>query len=342
MKNKKKPRRKGRRTIRSYFEEAKRSDGVAKLAKATVSDWDRQKHPKKASPEEIELVNSIEVDRCPRCGSTDFVCKGKSKSGFKRLLCNNCFRTFSPLTGTLFDSRKIPISEWFEFLTNLCSYESLSQSSLTNMNAQSTGAYWLKKTMAAIESCQSHATLSGRVYIDETYFKSTREGTFLVRGRKPRGLSKNLWCAATARDEDGHCCLIVCGRGKPDSERILSALLPHIAKGSTIIHDGENSHGKLVAALGGAEEIYTTEMTKGLPDKRNPMETINELHRYLKMFMSNHGGYRRQSLQGWLNLFYMVFTSFGNPAEFSMRVIRMMLKCRKIIRYRKAFRKKRR
>ena len=342
MKNRKKPRRKGRRTIGSYFAEDERSDGVAKLAKATVSDWNRQKHPKKASPEEIELVNSIKIERCPHCGSVDFVCKGKSKSGFKRLLCNNCFRTFSPLTGMLYDSRKIPISEWVEFFTNICSYESLSQSSLTNMNAQSTGTYWLKKTMAAIESCQSSAMLRGRVYIDETYFKSTKEGTFLVCGKKPRGLSRNLWCAATARDEDGRCCLIVCGRGKPDSERILSALLPHIASGSTIIHDGENSHGKLVEAVGGAEEVYTTEMTKGLPDDQNPLETINKLHRYLKMFMSAHGGYRRQSLQGWLNLFYMVFTSFGNPAEFSMKMIEMLLKCRKTIRYREAMGKKRR
>ncbi len=40
---------------------------------------------------------------------------------------------------------------------------------------------------------------------------------------------------------------------------------------------GENPRGKLAAALGGAEEIYTTEMTKGLPDKRNPMEAIDEL-----------------------------------------------------------------
>ena len=187
MNKKKKPRRTGRRTVKAYFRESERDDGVAKLAKATVREWNEQKHPRKALPEEIELVNSIEVQRCPWCGSADFACKGKHKNGMRRLLCNACFRTFSPLTGTLFDSKKIPISEWFEFLTNLCSYESVSQSSLTNMNAQSTGSYWLKKTMLAIENCQDGEMLSGRVYVDETYFKSTRKGAFLIRGRKAEG-----------------------------------------------------------------------------------------------------------------------------------------------------------
>ena len=341
MKNNNKTRAKGRKTVKAYFAASDRQDPIAMLAKNTVSEWNAQKHPRPSS-EEIELVNSIKPICCPHCESLHFVRKGKRGDGVVRYLSKECWKTFSPLTGRLLSSRKIPISEWFEFLVNVCSYESVSQSALTNMNAQSTGCYWIKKTFAAIEGCQDRATLRGRVYIDETYFKETPEGTFLVSGKKPRGLSKNLWCVATARDQKGRFCLVLCGRGKPSSERIEACLRPHIRKGSTTVHDGENSHAALVASVGGGEEVHPTEETKGLADRDNPLEPINELHRFLKKFMAAHGGYRRGGLQDWLNLFYMVFSSFGDPATFAMRVIGMVLNSKKVMRYRLVMGKKHR
>ena len=131
---------------------------------------------------------------------------------------------------------------------------------------------------------------SGGVWIGETYFKETKSGLILHDGKRPRGLSRNLYCAATARDAKGDTALIPCGRGKPDAARILTALGPHIEEGSKVIHDGENSHSRLISELRCAEEIHPTSQTKGLPDYKNPMDAINEVHRFLKKFMACHGG----------------------------------------------------
>lgn len=339
MKNSSKGPSKGRKTIKAYFAASSGGGDFGDLALSTVMGWDGEKH-RKACEEEVKMVNGLKMASCPYCGSPDFVSKGKRKDGIRRYLCNNCGKTFSPLTGTLFDSRKIPVSEWIEFLINVGIYESVSQSSMTNMNAQSTGQYWLRKTFEAIKGCQSGVKLVGSVYIDETYFEETPEGTLAIGGKKPRGLSKNLWCVSTARDESGAFCLIACGRGKPSAKRVMDALLPHIERGSTIIHDGENAHSKLIEALGGEEEIHKTSETKGMSDSENPLESVNELHRYLKKFMARHGAFDRDLLQDWLNLFYMAFSSFGNPSTFVSRVLKMAINCRKVLRYRDVMGKK--
>lgn len=56
------------------------------------------------------------------------------------------------MTGTLFDSRKIPVAEWIEFPVYLFQYESLSVSSLDNRNVRSTGRYWIKKVFEALKN----------------------------------------------------------------------------------------------------------------------------------------------------------------------------------------------
>ena len=52
-----------------------------------------------------------------------------------------------------------------------------------------------------------------------------------------------------------------------------------------VVHDGDNSHKVLVESLGLREEIHTTAETKGIADDKNPMEPINEVHRYLAGFI---------------------------------------------------------
>lgn len=330
-------------TIKASFEDADSMSPVGKLTRATVAEWNEQKH-RKPSREEIELIDSL-FDGCPYADEGDgatheCIRYGTTRLGVQRYLCRGCGRQFTPLTGTVFDSKKIPISEWVEFIINLASYESLTQASLTNMNAKSTGRYWVSKVFEVLRGCQDGVLLYGDAWIDETYFKQTKSGLILHDGRKPRGLSRNLFCVATARDAKGHTVLIPCGRGKPDGERMLAALGPHIEEGSHIVHDGENSHSLLISELCCTEEVHPTSETKGLPDSKNPMDTINEVHRFLKRFMARHGSFKRDDLADWMNLFWFVFTCFGRKDLAVNRFLKMAVKCRKIMRYRVVMRKK--
>lgn len=74
-----------------------------------------------------------------------------------------------------------------------------------------------------------------------------------------------------------------------------------------MIDDGEKSHAVLTEELNLTSEVHETEETKGLSDKENPMGLINTAHSLFKHFMKSHGGYSRDELQGWCNLFSFMF-----------------------------------
>ena len=87
-----------------------------------------RKHPPLLSTNEDELINSFVPDCCPyrKCGSTHIVKASKTRNGIQRYQCQKCGKRFTPTTGTIFDSHKISITEWVDFLLNLFRYVSLT------------------------------------------------------------------------------------------------------------------------------------------------------------------------------------------------------------------------
>lgn len=55
---------------------------------------------------------------------------GDYGNGTRRYHCLDCGKAFSPLTGTVFDGHKIPISEWIEYMIHLFEFHSLSSSAI--------------------------------------------------------------------------------------------------------------------------------------------------------------------------------------------------------------------
>lgn len=94
------------------------SDGLQSsyMIISTISEWYDAKH-RKPCGEEISFINSLDPRLCPYCGGKIMIKKGfQSATGLRIWLCRKCGRKSSPLTGTIFDSRKIPLSEWVEHL----------------------------------------------------------------------------------------------------------------------------------------------------------------------------------------------------------------------------------
>lgn len=202
-----------------------------------------------------------------------------------------------PLTGTVFDAHKFPVSEWIEYMIHLFEFHSLSSSARDNRNAKTTGKYWISKVFAILSDCQTNIILSGRIYLDETYFSvKPKDQTKKHVGKHYRGLSRNKICVVTATD-GVNVFLAVCGRAKPSRAKILKTLEGHMKNGSVLIHDGENSHKILTEAFGLTEEVHTTKVMRNLSDDDNPTEPINAVHRNLKRFMREHPAYDRDDLQ---------------------------------------------
>lgn len=289
----------------------------------TAKQWYQEKH-RSISSDEVNFINDIKPNSCPYCNSYKFIIHNHRKDGIVRYRCKRCNKTFNPLTNTLFDSHKIAISEWVEYLYHLLSYESVMVSTYSNRNDKNTGYYWLKKVFISLDNIQDDVLLEDKIYLDETYLAVMPKDVIYKDGKKLRGISRNKICIMTAVDNHGNLLIKSNGKGKPSRLRISEAFNNHIKEGSILIHDGENSHKGIIEKYHLLEEIHKTKETKGLKDKDNPMEPINTIHRHLKAFMKAHGSYDRDDIQNWMNLIYFVLSNSND--EEALITIEKLLK----------------
>ena len=224
-----------------------------------------ERHQPLGETGEAEMINSFEPDHCPFCSSSDFVKNGFDSNGIRRYKCA-CGKRFKPTTGTIFDSRKIGICEWIEYCLNIFRYVSLNADSWNNRNAITTSKYWLEKLFLTLENSQEDIVLSGTVWLDETYYSlMLRDRNRDENGNLLRGLSRNQICVGVATDKKHTICFVE-GFGKPSQKRSYDTFKDHIASGSTLIHDKENTHKKLVAELNLKSVSYSSSELKGLAD----------------------------------------------------------------------------
>jgi transposase-like protein len=311
-----------------------------RLISSTIHEWYDAKH-REPSDDEIAFLNNIPISRCPRCGSTHIVKNGYYKDGMQCYFCRSCHSKFSPVTNTIFDDKKIPISEWIEYLLYLFEFHSISTTARDNRNAVSTGRYWLKKVFYVLRGIQDNVVLDGDIYFEGMFFPVVKSKTVVKDGKKLRGISKNKICVAAAHDEWGNTVIIVENVSKPSRKSTWNAMGSHIKPGSNLIHDGDNSHSVLVEKLSLMEEVYTTKETKGLSDDKNPLDPINNLHSLAKRYMKSHGGYSRDDLQDWMNLIWFVLSKPDNRYQNVNKFIELAINTPGTLRYRDVMSKKR-
>ena len=248
-------------SLRTSFSELDRKFPLSSFVYNKSEAWYDAKH-KSFSIDEIALVNSLEVKQCPYCHSETIKKNGKRKDGTQRYHCLSCGRGFNPLTGSLFDSRKIPVAEWIEFLVHLFQYESLSISSLDNRNVRSTGRYWIKKVFEALKHYQDGIMLGNVFWIDETFVKKKPADTVKAQnGKHIKGISRNLICVATATD-GYNSVLYVVGSGKPSSSKLIKAMEGHLKDGARMIDDDEVAHSLLASRFDLIRETHPTKKTQ--------------------------------------------------------------------------------
>ena len=87
---------------------------------------------------------------------------------------------------------------------------------------------------------------------------------------------------------------VICGHGKPSASRIFEALKNHIVSGSTLVHDGERAHDKLIKELDLKEEFYKA----NTHDKEylENMALINNMCSWLKRYIYRFIGMRMMNL----------------------------------------------
>lgn len=292
------------------------------------------KHPKLFSTDESRLINSFIPEDCPFCGATALSRRGFTKNGVQRYLCTRCGRSFTPVTGTIFENHKISISEWTEYLLNVFRYVSTTSGSWNNKNSFTTSRYWLQKLFLILEDYQKNIVLSGRVWLDETYYSMRSEN--IVRsasGKKLRGLSRNQLCIGVACTKNQILCILE-GTGRPSKAKTYKTFKDHITPGSTLVHDRDNAHGTLIAGLHLIDEKHDANAIKLLPDKKNPMNRVNQVHARLKDFLNAHSSFNRDNIQGYLDVFTFTMNPPCGYLEKVDELLNLTFSVRKTLRYR--------
>ena len=91
--------------------------------------------------------------------------------------------------------------------------------------------------------------LSGDVWLDETYYSVfSRDAVRHEDGKKLRGISRNQFCIGVATDKR-YSLFLVEGYGRPSQKKTYETFHNHIAPGSALIHDKEQTHAKLIKGL---------------------------------------------------------------------------------------------
>lgn len=311
---------------------------LEELISFTMDERYNAKH-RSQIPEEISLINSIVPLRCHYCGSKEFIKYGKYKTGINRFQCKICKRTFNNLTNTIFDSHKIPISEWFDYLIHLFEFHSIKSSARDNKNASSTGKYWLLKVFEILKNYQDDIVLDGTIVFDETFFTVVESKRTYKDGNKLRGISRDKICIAVAYD--GFRTIILSENvSKPSSKSTLNTLKGHIKPGSKLIHDDEHSHQVLVKELDLTEEFCKSSYQEFLTEEENPLTPINKIHSYMKKFMRNHEGFSRDNIQDWMNLISFIINDPENRYDKLKLFLKMAISAPKKVRFRDVMSKK--
>lgn len=296
-----------------------------------------EKHHRKVGDSgEADMINSYTPSKCPFCASEAFKKSGYSSNGVQRYMCL-CGKTFLPTTGTIFDEHRISISEWMEYCLNLFRHVSINAGSWNNKNDFKTSRYWLQKLFLTLEEIQCDIVLSEYIWFDETFY-SVRSDDIVRKdnGDKLRGLSQNQICIGVATDKQ-YSVLLVEGKGKPSQKRTLEMFRSHMKPGSTLIHDEESAHNKLVKELNLRSVVHNSKDLKGLPDKENPLNPVNRVHAIMKNFLNSHTGFLRDDIQGYLNLFAFVTNPPFDMLEKVELVIKMAFHNPKSLRYREFY-----
>lgn len=297
------------------------------------------KHPKLTDTEEHIIINNVNITNCRYCDSESIVKKGFTQNNIQRYFCKNCKRKFIPTTNTIFDGHKVSISEWIEFSLNLFNYGSTSLTSKMNKNAVNTSIFWLNKVFLVLREYQKNIVLTGKVYIDETFYKEIKSNIKKTNGKQPRGLSKNQYCIGIGCDSKNVIAIFE-GLGKTSSTRTKEAFITHIATNSTLIHDEEKSHQDLVDELNLLSVSYNSNDLKKLEDKDNPLRKINHQCDLLKQFLNAHSGFDREDLQDYLNLYCFINSGHKNRLEKVNELLELALNTKITVRYRTIFKSK--
>ncbi len=172
---------------------------------------------------------------CPACGGaarTSF-----ERDGLRYWQCGACQHQASLISGTIFESTKLPLAHWFLAMQMLTqSKNNVSALELMRQLGVSYRSAWLKKhkIMQAMQLREDRRELDGRVEIDDAFL-----GGELSGGKAGRGSQNKVPFVAVVQTTPEGQPVLACLRQQPHTEQEVAVFAAsHIAPTATVVSDG--------------------------------------------------------------------------------------------------------
>ena len=258
----------------------------------------------------------VAPDRCPRCGSSDYIRKGHDAHGLQRWKCRSCGRTFSAKTGSVLAMSKLDAATWAEYAEGTLSGMSLRELADRCNVCLRTSWFMRMRLFEVMESAlggfrygPSVSCQADGLYLDES-LAGNRERSDIQMPRKAhthghavhsRGISSLKVCVECCVNDLGDEYAAVCGRGRPTDDELKDAL-SGIVDSSWVATDDHAGYVRVLPALGVSEHTATVakESTHG------ELGLVNAMHQRLREFLLHFHGVSTKWLGHYLACFLWI------------------------------------
>ena len=262
---------------------------------------------------ELQFLNTFEIEDCPYCGNVEYSRCGYSALGIQRYRCSGCKKTFTAITGTIFQNNRSTILDWIRYAENVLITMDFSAEPWEHRFPSSTLKYWEERLAFILELSQKNTMLKKKVWIDELYVPAGDADSPPDSDSSEQGNRyQNQLCIVVACTKDDVFCTCL-GRGKATSQAIFDALWNHIEPGAALLHTGNRAHDRLIRELGLRSKVHDAKLLDAVTEPRNPLKRLSQTEGRLGLFLSDHGGSDPDHLPDVLNLF-----SFLSSPPFSV------------------------
>lgn len=248
---------------------------------------------------------------CPRCGSRDFVRKGRDADGTRRYLCRGCGRTFTARTGSLLSNPRLPPEKWRAFASCMASRAPLRDTA-ARVGVSLATAWFMRMRVCEALSRTLGPFASGRgveAQVDGTLVAESPTGRHRRRsfsmpraprsrgGQVPeRGVSGEQPSVVCGANDRGGAFLELAGRGRRADAQVARALRGRIAPGTAVATDMHGAYVRLLPGMGARHEAFKS----GAPEAKRRLAVVNSPRSRLKAFLAPFRGVSSRRLVQYL------------------------------------------
>ncbi|MBQ7975241.1 MAG: IS1595 family transposase [Clostridia bacterium] len=266
------------------------------------------------------------VHKCRKCGSEHIMKYGKDSTGKQRYRCKSCGATFFETSGSVVSGSHCSDDKWEKYIELLINGASLCRCAEECHISVQTAFLWRHKILHALQADQNNRVLAGIIEVDDTYISISYKGNHskskkftmprapYKRGSDNRSATGSKACVMCAVERNGQLYSEVMGKGQLTTKRVEYAFKDRIMPESIVLADNSWSIGKFFKANDtiGLVQLKSTVNPKnkrgGTPEIIGTyhIQTVNNLHKRLRIFLQRYNGVSTKYLNHYINLFVWI------------------------------------